>query len=142
MTTPEQTAFSDEENSSAKAGLDPHTSVSELREVVAKFVRERNWEQFHNPKNLAMSLSIEAAELMEHFQWLTLAAANAAVQEPESRAKIAEEVADCLAYILALANVMQLDLASTLRAKMEKNALKYPIDQAYGRWGVEDDGRR
>lgn len=142
MTTPEQTTFSGEENSSAKAGLDPHTSVRELREVVAKFVRERNWEQFHNPKNLAMSLSIEAAELMEHFQWLTLAAADNAIQEPESRAKIAEEVADCLAYILALANVMQLDLASTLRAKMEKNALKYPIDQAYGRWGVDDDGRR
>lgn len=113
---------------------DAETTVASLRHVVATFVHERNWEQFHNPKNLSMSLAIEAAELMEHFQWRGLDEANRVVHQPEERAKIAEEVADCLAYLLALANVMQLDLSSTLVAKMHKNAQKYPIEQAAGRW--------
>lgn len=113
---------------------DAEVSVQTLRTVVATFVHERNWEQFHNPKNLAMSLAIEAAELMEHFQWRGLEESAQVVHQPGEREKIAEEVADCLAYILALANVMQLDLAQTLTAKMQKNAQKYPIDQAAGRW--------
>jgi len=113
---------------------DAETTVASLRNVVAAFVRERNWEQFHNPKNLSMSLAIEAAELMEHFQWRGLDEAQRIVHQPEERAKIAEEVADCLAYLLALANVMQLDLSTTLIAKMHKNAQKYPIELAAGKW--------
>lgn len=113
---------------------DSGTTVRNLRNLVANFIHERNWEQFHNPKNLAMSLTIEAAELMEHFQWRDLKESAEIVQRRGDREKIAEEVADCLAYILALANVMQLDLATTLANKMLKNAQKYPIDQAHGRW--------
>lgn len=113
---------------------DAETTVDSLRNVVATFVHERNWEQFHNPKNLSMSLAIEAAELMEHFQWRGLDESQRIVHQPEERTKIAEEVADCFAYLLALANVMQLDLSTALIAKMHKNAQKYPIERAAGRW--------
>lgn len=118
----------------SQTAADNHTTLLQLRTVVATFVHERNWEQFHNPKNLAMSLAIETAELMEHFQWRTLEESANVVHQTGEREKIAEEVSDCLAYILALANVMQLDLSQALVAKMEKNAQKYPIDQAAGRW--------
>lgn len=121
-------------NSAFSATRDSHVTLQALRTVVATFVHERNWEQFHNPKNLAMSLAIEAAELMEHFQWRSLEESAQIVDHSGEREKIAEEVADCLAYILALANVMQLDLAQTLIDKMHKNAQKYPIDQAFDRW--------
>lgn len=113
---------------------DQIATVTQLKRIVATFVAERNWEQFHNPKNLAMSLSIEAAELMEHFQWRDLSESAEVVQDPDVRPKIAEEVADCLAYILALANVMQLDLSTTLKEKMARNAKKYPIEKSIGRW--------
>jgi dCTP diphosphatase len=115
-------------------GCDAATTLQQLRSIVATFVHERNWEQFHNPKNLAMSLAIETAELMEHFQWRNLEESANVVHQTGEREKIAEEVSDCLAYILALANVMQLDLSQALVAKMAKNAQRYPIDQAAGRW--------
>lgn len=116
------------------APSDALVTVQQLRDVVATFVHDRNWEQFHNPKNLAMSLAIETAELMEHFQWRGLDESAQIVHQAGEREKIAEEVADCLAYVLAIANVMRLDLTETLTAKMQKNAKKYPIDQAHGRW--------
>jgi NTP pyrophosphatase (non-canonical NTP hydrolase) len=121
-------------DSALPATRDSHVTLQALRTVVATFVHERNWEQFHNPKNLAMSLAIEAAELMEHFQWRSLEESAQIVHRSGEREKIAEEMADCLAYILALANAMQLDLAQTLIDKMHKNAQKYPIDQAFDRW--------
>ena len=123
---------SGEVHSASQPVNESQVSVHTLRSIVSTFVHERNWEQFHNPKNLAMSLAIEAAELMEHFQWRSLQDSAQVVHQAGEREKIAEEVADCLAYILALANVMQLDLATTLAAKMQKIAQKYPIDQAAG----------
>lgn len=134
MSEKEKNESSVEVHSASQPLNDSQVSVDALRSIVSTFVHERNWEQFHNPKNLAMSLAIEAAELMEHFQWRSLQDSAQVVHQLGERDKIAEEVADCLAYILALANVMQLDLATTLAAKMQKNAQKYPIDQAAGRW--------
>ncbi|KAA5543753.1 nucleotide pyrophosphohydrolase [Roseiconus nitratireducens] len=107
---------------------DDVTPVRALREMVEQFVAERNWHSFHNPKNLAMSLGIETGELMEHFQWLTLEEAAAVQNDPERKHEVGEELADCLAYILAIANVMDFDLSSTLAAKMRRNAEKYPAD--------------
>ena len=112
---------------------DKSTSIAELRELVAKFIDERAWNQFHNPKNLAMSLGIEAAELMEHFQWLSLDEAEARADDHEHREGIADEIADCLAYLLALANRMELDLATELHQKMSKNAEKYPVELSRGK---------
>lgn len=110
---------------------DQQTTLQQLKERMATFVRERDWEQFHNPKNLSMSISIEAAELMEHFQWLS--EQQSAQLEPEALHEIGEELADIVLYSLSLANFLQIDLANTVLAKMEKNECKYPKDQVRGK---------
>jgi len=117
---------------------DATTTIDELKQLVRRFVAERDWEQFHSPKNLSMALAIEAAELMEHFQWIDLAASRAIADEPEKLAAVGEELADVLAYSLALADELGLDLADAVRAKMVKNAQKYPVAEYRGRYGSED----
>jgi NTP pyrophosphatase (non-canonical NTP hydrolase) len=121
---------------------DAATTVAELRTLIADFVAERDWSQFHSPKNVSMALAIEAAELMEHFQWLTTEASRQVVDEPVKLAEIGEELADVVGYSLALANELGIDVAAAIQAKMVKNAQKYPADQYRGRYGPEDDGRR
>lgn len=125
---------------SARPATDATTTVAELRKIVADFVAERDWSQFHSPKNVSMALAIEAAELMEHFQWLTTDASRKLVDDPERLAAVGEEIADVVGYSFALANELGIDLSSTIRAKMVKNAIKYPADQYRGRYGPEDDG--
>lgn len=119
---------------------DNKTTIAELKQLVQHFVAERDWEQFHSPKNLSMALAIEAAELMEHFTWVDLPASRAVAQDPPKLSEVGEELADVFAYSLALAEVLGIDLADTLRAKMVKNALKYPADKFRGRYGPEDHG--
>jgi NTP pyrophosphatase (non-canonical NTP hydrolase) len=116
---------------------DSDTTVAELREIVRRFVQERDWGQFHSPKNLSMSLAIEAAELMEHFQWIDVAESKAATDDPQKLSAVAEELADVVCYALALANELNVDLASAVRDKMGKNAIKYPADEYRGRYGPE-----
>jgi NTP pyrophosphatase (non-canonical NTP hydrolase) len=111
--------------------------MEKLREAMRAFVAEREWEQYHTPKNLAMSLAIEAAELMEHFQWLEPAESRAVAQSPEVVAQAAEELADVLCYALSLANVLQLDLSRAVLEKLAKNALKYPADRFRGRYRAD-----
>jgi len=117
---------------------DTTATIAELRRLVEEFVERRDWHQFHTPKNLAMSLAIEAAELMEHFQWLTADQSRAVAQRPEKLAEVADELADVLCYALAMSNELGLDLASALAAKMAKNAEKYPVEEYRGRFGPED----
>ncbi len=105
---------------------DEQTTVAQLRALVARFVGERAWEQFHSPKNLAMSLAIEAAELMEHFQWTPVESPAEVRAESTRVAAVGEELADVVCYALALANALELDLSATIRDKMLKNAQKYP----------------
>jgi dCTP diphosphatase len=114
-------------------GSDANTTLSELRSLVEQFVAERDWHQFHDPKNLAMSIAIEAAELMEHFQWLRSDQLDAVVDDRDMRQAIREEIADVLAYLLAMANRLDLDLSSALVEKFEKNARKYPAEEFRGR---------
>jgi len=109
---------------------------------VADFVAERDWSQFHSPKNVSMALAIEAAELMEHFQWLTTEASRRLPEDPAKLAEVGEELADVVGYSLALANELGLDLSSAIRAKMVKNAEKYPADQYRGRYGPDDRRQR
>lgn len=113
---------------------DKETTLAELRAEIAAFIRERDWEQFHDPKNLSMAIATEAAELMEHFRWATNAAARDIVQDEPAKAEIAEELADIMAFALSFANAADIDIASTLRAKMKKNAQKYPADEYQGRY--------
>ena len=119
-------------------GPDTETTVAELREMVRRFVDERDWNQFHSPKNLSMSLAIEAAELMEHFQWITTDASREIDDQPERLAAVADELADVLCYAFAIANELNLDIARAMRDKMAKNIAKYPADEYRGRYGPED----
>ena len=106
---------------------DDTTTVGELKRLLTKFVAEREWEMYHDPKNLSMSIAIEAAELMEHFQWVRTEELDELRKNEQAMAEIRDELADVTAYVLALANALDLDLASALADKMEKNALKYPF---------------
>ncbi|NLS97819.1 MAG: nucleotide pyrophosphohydrolase [Planctomycetaceae bacterium] len=117
---------------------DDETTIFQLRQVVDRFVAERDWHQFHTPKNLAMSLAIEAAELMEHFQWLTPEQSWQVADRSEKKAEVGEEISDVLCYLLALANELKLDLSTALEAKMVKNAEKYPVHRYRGLFGPED----
>jgi NTP pyrophosphatase (non-canonical NTP hydrolase) len=112
---------------------DSTTTVSELKTRVLAFARERDWEQFHSPKNLSMALAAETGELMEHFLWATSEQSRAVAQDPAKRAKIADELADVVIYAIEFANITGLDLAAAIEAKMAANAQKYPIEKAKGR---------
>ena len=119
---------------------DETTRISELRDVVRQFVAARDWEQFHAPKNLSMALAIEAAELMEHFQWISVEDSRHVGDDADKLAAVGEELADVLCYVLAIANELNIDLSETLHRKMQKNQLKYPADEYRGRYGPEDTG--
>lgn len=112
---------------------DSATTLLELKERVLAFVRERDWEQFHSPKNLSMALSAEAAELMEHFLWASPDESRAIAADPAKRAKIAEELADVVIYALEFANATGLDVAASIDSKIAANARKYPVEKAKGR---------
>ncbi len=117
---------------------DAKTTLLELRQLVAEFVDERDWRQFHTPKNLAMALAVEVGELLEHFQWLTPDQAALAALDTTARLEIADEMADVAAYLLALANALEVDLTTALTGKMVRNRAKYPVERFRGRFGPRD----
>jgi dCTP diphosphatase len=125
----------DESEASARFVIPPSldndrsATIQQLREMVARFVAEREWERFHSPKNLSMALAIEAAELMEHFQWLSVEQSRTLSDDPERLRAAGEELADVVCYALALANALDLDLTTALTDKMRKNILKYPASR-------------
>jgi NTP pyrophosphatase (non-canonical NTP hydrolase) len=106
-------------------------SLESLRARLAEFAAERDWDQFHNPKNLAMALAGEAGELLEHFQWLTFE--QAARLPRETRAEVALEAADVLLFLVRLCDKLGIDLAAACDKKLALNAKKYPVDKARGR---------
>lgn len=106
--------------------------VKELQAKLAKFASERDWDQFHSPKNLSMALSVEVAELVELFQWLTPEEAELANLSPEQITAISEEIADVLIYTIRLCDKLQINVDDALARKMEKNAEKYPVPLARG----------
>ena len=112
---------------------DDHTTVADLRQRVAAFVSARAWEQFHTPKNLSIAIATEAAELMEHFQWLTVEQATAAVHDEPKRAAVADELADVFIYGLSMANAAGIDVSAAVMAKLERNEQRFPVDEWRGR---------
>ncbi len=112
---------------------DAITTLAELKAATANFARERDWEQFHAPKNLSMAISAETGELMEHFLWVSTEESLAMCAKPEKKAKIEEELADVMILALQLANIAKIDVASAIESKMAQNAAKYPIEKARGR---------
>ena len=106
-------------------------ALTELRDAMRRFAAERAWERFHTPKNLAMALSGEAGELIEHFQWLT-AEESASLPAPV-REEVALELADVLLYLVRLGDVLGIDLAEAARRKIAINAGRYPVERVRGR---------
>ena len=114
---------------------DDTATVSRLMAIMNAFVEDREWQPFHDPKNLSASIAIEAAELMEHFQWLRTDQLADVRNDPERMQAIGEEIADVFAYVLSFASTMGIDLASTFAEKMKKNGIKYPAAEFRGRFG-------
>jgi NTP pyrophosphatase (non-canonical NTP hydrolase) len=106
-------------------------TLAQLSQKLAAFAAERDWDQFHNPKNLAMALAAETGELIEHFQWLTFE--EAANLSSETREEVALEAADVLLFLVRLTDRLGIDLAAAAERKLAINARKYPVDQSRGR---------
>lgn len=113
---------------------DSRSTVGRIKKDVARFISEREWGQFHSPKNLSMAITIEAAELMEIFQWMEVDEALRKARSPRIRRRIAEEIADIAIYTISLCNTLGLELSSCVKAKLEKNRRKYPVAAFKGRW--------
>ncbi len=107
--------------------------MAELKSRILAFARERDWEQFHAPKNLSMALAAEAGELMEHFLWATPEASADLARQPAKRADIESELADVVIYALEFANITGIDVAAAIERKMAANAARYPVEKARGR---------
>ncbi len=109
---------------------DKKVTIQQIKDLATQFAKERDWEQFHDPKNLSMSISIEAAELMEKFQFFTN---EESVQIAQSyKEQVSHELADVLAYVLRFSAMTGIDLASTLAEKIKLNEKKYPIQKVKG----------
>ncbi len=105
-------------------------SLADLARQLAHFAEERDWQQFHSPKNLASALIVEAGELLEHFQWMT--DEQSRDLSPERREAVGAEVADVLLYLIQLSSALGIDPVEAARSKLRVNALKYPVDRARG----------
>jgi NTP pyrophosphatase (non-canonical NTP hydrolase) len=106
--------------------------IAAIQRALREFAEERDWEQFHSPKNLAIALSVEAAELLERFQWLKDEESRRLSEKPEDYRAVREEIADVLIYLLRLADQLNIDLDAAVDEKMRKNAEKYPVELAKG----------
>ena len=113
---------------------DKQTTMQEIRSLIDSFADERDWQQFHSPKNLSMSISIEAAELMELFQWLSLEDAKKVMESGKTRDNAIDEIADVLIYAFAFCIRNNIDISDAIRQKMKKNIKKYPKDKYKGRF--------
>ncbi|RRJ97259.1 nucleotide pyrophosphohydrolase [Opitutaceae bacterium TAV4] len=112
---------------------DSTTTLAEIKTRVLAFAAERDWAQFHAPKNLSMALAAETGELMEHFLWATTEESRVLAADPARKAKIEEELADVVIYALEFANMTGIDVAAAIETKMERNAQKYPVEKSRGR---------
>lgn len=109
------------------------TKMSELKAMVRQFAKERDWEQFHHPKDLGVALAIEVGEVLEHFRYLTNEQIQSRLLDPANRSEFSHELADCLFLLIRLADVCDIDLAMALAEKIELAAQKYPIDKVRGK---------
>ena len=105
---------------------------SALLKEILEFRDQRDWKQFHTPKNLAAAIAIEAAELQEHFLWKSDAEVKTSLSNPEKKEKVVEELADVLIYTLLLADQLGVDVDAAVRRKLQHNAKKYPVEKAKG----------
>ncbi|MCW3974910.1 MAG: nucleotide pyrophosphohydrolase [Candidatus Bathyarchaeota archaeon] len=111
---------------------DENTTIKDLKLIVKEFVQKRNWQIFHTPRNLAESISIESAELLEIFQWFSREDCSKIKHDLARRERMREELADVLIYSLSLSNIMGIDITETIRDKLTKNENRYPISKFRG----------
>ncbi len=117
---------------SQKSGAPLLIDISGLSEALSIFASERNWDQYHSPKNLAMALTGEVGELSEIFQWLTEDASKSVATNPDTATALRDELADVTLYLVRLASVLGVDLNEAVSQKLQKNAAKYPVDKSHG----------
>jgi len=117
--------------------MDSETSIQNLKTLVRNFVDKRNWQKYHNPKDLAEAICIEAAELLQVFQWATGEEAFSWRNVPSKMNRIREELADVFIYCLSMANTLGVDVSEAVSEKLSKNEVKYPVDKFYGRVHLE-----
>jgi dCTP diphosphatase len=104
--------------------------LDDIKARLQTFAKDRDWEQFHSPKNLSMALSVEVAELVEHFQWLT--EEQSKQLDDKTLAEVADEIADVQVYLIRLADKLGVDVLATVEEKIKKNEAKYPVDKVKG----------
>ncbi len=114
---------------------DAVTTVGDLRTAVDRFVAARDWYQYHTPKHLAMSIAIEAAEIMEHFQWHSAQESIDLLADAETRAEVADELADVVIYCLSFANSTGIDVSQAILAKLARNESRFPVERVRGKLG-------
>jgi NTP pyrophosphatase (non-canonical NTP hydrolase) len=111
---------------------DSDTTIARLKEIVKKHCEERDWDRYHNPKDLAIGASVEASELLEHFIYKSEEEMKEMLADPKKRREVSEEMSDTLYYIIRLAQMNGIDLSTAFAEKMEQNRKKYPIEKARG----------
>ncbi len=107
--------------------------IKHLQKRVIDFRNKRNWKQFHNPKDLAISLNLEAAEVLEHFQWKTETEIAEYLKKAANKKALAEELCDVLFWILTMAHDLEIDMPKAFEQKMKKNEKKYPVNKSKGK---------
>ena len=113
---------------------DGQTNILNLKEMVRSFIEERDWAKYHNPKDIAISISIESSELLELFQWVEDTDVKHLTTDPKKREQMADELADIVIYCLSLSNSADIDLSQAITTKIKKNIAKYPIDKIKGKY--------
>jgi dCTP diphosphatase len=107
--------------------MDDNISIDRLQTSIQEFITERDWDRYHTPKNLSMSIAIEAAELMEHFQWVTSGQSLAMIDHDPIRTQVVDELSDILIYCLSLVNKIDVDISLAILDKLKRNEIRFPI---------------
>ena len=115
-------------------GSDQISKVEDLKQAVKAFVEERDWAKYHNPKDVAISIAIEAAELLEAFQWVKDSEQKQLLSSPDKAQSVKEELADIIIYCISLANALDLDVSEAVLSKIQKNSEKYPASKVKGQY--------
>lgn len=121
---------------------DHFASLDSLKSAITKFITDREWEKYQNPKNLAMSVGVEAGELLEIFQWLSLANSKRISKKSVRGKQVSEELADVIIYCLMLAMALDIDVTSAVFDKIRKNELKYPLERYSGTYHSPKTGEK
>jgi NTP pyrophosphatase (non-canonical NTP hydrolase) len=117
---------------------DANTTINELKEEIKNFIKKRDWEKYHNLKDLAESICIEAAELLEIFQWRKIEEIEKLIENEKFKIKISEEIADIIIYLLSMSENAKIDITKAVLNKIKKNEEKYPIEKYYGKAHIDD----